>query len=78
VPTTVQYDEEFFTIRSRSVHLRLLPSQCNPRDPEFHLKGFTKPGLNTDVEQFVLEETRGDREGTSMGDTVVSIKGIGY
>ena len=78
MPTTVQYDEEFFMIRSRSVHLRLLPSQCTPRDPEFHRKGFEEPGLNTDEEQVVLEETREDREGTSMGDTVVSIKGIGY
>ena len=61
-------------IRSRSVHLRLLQSQCDPRDPEFRLSGFEEPGLNTDVEQAVLEETREDRERTNIGDTVVSIK----
>jgi hypothetical protein len=33
-------DEEFFMIRSRSVHLRLVHSSRKPREPEFHLGDF--------------------------------------
>jgi hypothetical protein len=48
-------DEEFFIIRSRSVHLRLLHSSCNPRDPESHLGGFqateTQHRLGTSLDE---------------------------
>jgi len=37
VPKTVQDDEEFFTVRFRSLRLRLSHSLCKFRDPEFHL-----------------------------------------
>ena len=68
---TLQVDEEVFIIRSRSVHLRLLHSQCNPRDPEFHLVDFEQPGFNTDLEQDSREDEREERKGTNMGDTVI-------
>ena len=56
VRKTLQDDEEFFMIRSRSVHLRLLHSQCNPRNPEFHLGDFAQPGLYTGLEHFSMED----------------------
>ncbi len=71
VRKTLQDDEEVFIIRSRSVHVRLLHSQCNPRDPEFHLVDFELTGFNTDLEQDSLEDEREERKGTNMGDTVI-------
>ena len=71
VRKTLQDDEEFFMIRSRSVHLRLLHSQCNPWGSEFHLVDFEQPGLNTDLEQASLEDEREERKGTNMGNTVM-------
>ena len=56
VRKTLQDDEEFFMIRSRSVHLRLLHSQGKPRNPEFHLGDFAQPGLYTGLEHFSMED----------------------
>ena len=69
--TTLQDDEEFFMIRSRSVHLRLLHSQCTPRESECHFWDFEQPGLNTDLEHTSLEDEREERQGTNMGNTVI-------
>jgi len=71
VRKTLQDDEEFFIIRSRSVHLRLLHSQCKPRGPEFDLVDFEQQRLNIDLEQASLEDEREERKGTTMGDTVM-------
>ena len=71
VRKTLQDDEEFFMIRSRPVHLRLLHLQCQPQEPEFHFWDFEQPGLNTDFEQASLEDEREERKGTNMGDTII-------
>ncbi len=44
-------DEEFFMIRLRSLHLRLLHASCKPRDPEFRVGDFEQQRPNTDLEQ---------------------------
>jgi len=46
VSKIVQEDEEFFMIRSRSLHRRLLVSQRKLRDPEFHFGDFEGAGLS--------------------------------
>jgi hypothetical protein len=72
VPKTIQDDdEEFFMIRSRSVHLRLLPSLCKPRGPGFPLLDFEHLGFYTDLEQASLEDEREERKDTNMGDTLM-------
>ena len=58
-------------LRSRSIHLRLLHSQCKPRGPGFHLVDFEQPEFNTDLEQASLEDEREERKATNMGDTLM-------
>ena len=58
-------------LRSRSVHLRLLHSQCKPRGPGFHLVDFEQPGFNTDLEEASLADEREERKDTNMGDTLM-------
>jgi hypothetical protein len=58
-------------IRSRSVHLRLLHSQCKPRNPEFTLWNFEQPRLNSDLKQASIEDERKERGVSIMGDTVI-------
>ena len=67
VRKTLQDDEEFLTIRSRSIHLRLLHSQCKLRNPEFHLGDFEQPGFNTGLEQASMEDEREERKGINHG-----------
>jgi hypothetical protein len=44
VPKSVQDAEEFFMIRFRSLHRRLVHSQHKLRDPEFHFGDFEGAG----------------------------------
>jgi hypothetical protein len=44
-------DEEFFIIRSRSVHLEAGTFVAKPREPEFHLGDFEQQRRNSDLEQ---------------------------
>jgi hypothetical protein len=53
--------------RSRSVHLRLLHSQCTSRGHEFPLGDFERPGLNTDLGQTSMEDERKERKGINHG-----------
>jgi hypothetical protein len=46
VPKTVQDAGDFFLIRSRSLHRRLVHSQYKLRDPEYHFGDFEGAGLS--------------------------------
>lgn len=70
-PKTARNHEEFFMVRSRSVHLRLLHLSCDLEDHEFYLRDFEQPGLDNDLMQASTEDVREERKGTNMGDTVI-------
>jgi hypothetical protein len=53
VPNTVQDTGEFFLIRSRSLHRRLVHSQHKLRDPEFYFGDFE--GAGSSAAQFTSQ-----------------------
>jgi hypothetical protein len=53
VPKTVQDAGEFFLIRFRSLHRRLVHSQHKLRDPEFHFGDFE--GAGSSAAQFTSQ-----------------------